>query len=131
MKVLIGQVFKFASVGVVATLTHVSVGLGLHSVLGMQPLMANLVAFLCATSISCLGNWSWTFDKRSRLSEAVPRYLALSTCCFGLNQSIVYLVTETWHMPYVVALIPVVGVVPAFSFWMSRSKVFVHDSVGG
>jgi putative flippase GtrA len=128
MKVLLGQVFKFASVGVVATATHVAVGLGLHNLLGVQPLMANLVAFLCATSWSCVGNWSWTFDKRSRLSAAVPRYLALSTCCFGLNQTIVYVVTQLWHLPYLVALLPVVLLVPGFSFWMSRSKVFVHAS---
>jgi putative flippase GtrA len=130
MKQFLGQVFKFASVGVVATATHVAVGLGLHSLFGVQPMLANLIAFLSATSWSCFGNWAWTFDKRSRLSAAVPRYLALATCCFALNQSMVYVITQLWHMPYWVALVPVVGVVPGFSFWLSRSKVFVHASAG-
>lgn len=126
MKQLIGQAAKFASVGVVATATHVCVGLFLHNIIGVQPLLANLFAFFVATTWSCIGNWGWTFKRRARLATAVPRYLALATCCFILNQSIVYGVTEVLRLPYIVALMPVVLLVPAFSFWMSRSRVFIH-----
>lgn len=127
MKTLTAQLTKFAVVGLLATLTHVSVGLGLHAFAQASPLTANLMAFVCATLVSCLGNWFWTFDKRTPLAKAAPRFFALAVCCLGLNQTIVFLMTELGKLPYAAALIPVVTLVPALSFWLSRTRVFVHN----
>jgi putative flippase GtrA len=128
MKTLPAQILKFATVGVVATLTHVAVGVGLHTVAHVSPLTANLVAFASATLVSCVGNWFWTFDKRTPMAKAGPRFLALALFCLCLNQTIVFLMTELARLPYVAALIPVVTLVPALNFWLSRSKVFVDAS---
>jgi putative flippase GtrA len=125
MTALTAQILKFATVGVAATLAHIAVGVGLNTAAHASPLTANLVAFVCATFVSCVGNWLWTFDRRTPLAKAAPRFLALALFCLGLNQTIVFLMTEVARLPYVAALVPIVTLVPALSFWLSRSRVFV------
>jgi putative flippase GtrA len=124
MKELLHQLGKFVSVGLVATALHVIVALGLNSGLAMAPLRANVVAFVVATIWSYLGNWIWTFEAKARFQQSAPRFFAMSIGCFGVNQSIVYVVTVLAQLPLWVAMIPVVAVVPAFSFWMSRTRIF-------
>ena len=48
----------------------------------------------------------------------------MSIGCFAINQAIVYGVTDLAQLPFWLAMIPVVAVVPAFSFWMSRTRIF-------
>jgi putative flippase GtrA len=128
MKTLTAQIVNFMAVGVVATLTHVAIGVSLHTYAHASPLTANFAAFVCATLVSCVGNWFWTFDKRTSLAKAGPRFFALALFCLCLNQTFVFLMTEVAGLSYAAALIPVVTIVPALSFWLSRSRVFVDAS---
>jgi putative flippase GtrA len=124
MKELLHQLGKFASVGVVATILHVVTALGINQLFGVAPLRANVVAFVVATLWSYLGNWIWTFEAKAAFQQSAPRFFAMSLGCFAVNQAIVYGVTELAHLPFWVAMVPVVAVVPAFSFWMSRTRIF-------
>lgn len=124
MKELLHQLGKFASVGVVATVVHVITALGLNQLFNVAPLRANVVAFVAATIWSYLGNWIWTFEAKARFQQSAPRFLAMSIGCFGINQAIVYGVTVVAQLPFWMAMVPVVAVVPAFSFWMSRTRIF-------
>jgi putative flippase GtrA len=124
MKELLHQLGKFASVGVVATVLHVMTALGLNHFANVAPLRANVAAFVVATIWSYLGNWIWTFESKARFQQSAPRFLAMSLGCFGINQAIVYGVTVMAQLPFWVAMIPVVAVVPVFSFWMSRTRIF-------
>jgi putative flippase GtrA len=124
MSRLLHQLGKFASVGAVATALHVATALGLNQFAGVAPLNANLAAFVVATIWSYLGNWVWTFEAKARFQHSAPRFLAMSLGCFGVNQATVYGVTVLGQLPLWVAMVPVVAVVPAFSFWMSRTRIF-------
>ena len=125
MRELLHQLGKFASVGVVATVLHVVSALGLNSGLAVAPLRANVVAFVVATIWSYLGNWIWTFEAKARFQQSAPRFFAMSLGCFGVNQSIVYVVTELRHLPMWIAMVPVVVLVPLFSFWLSKTRIFL------
>jgi len=46
-----------------------------------------------------------------------------------LNQAIVYGVVVTLGQPLWLAMVPVAVVVPAFGFWLSKTKVFISDDV--
>lgn len=116
---------KFAAVGGGATLVHVLVALSLNGLAQVAPLRANFLAFLVASCVSYAGNWFWTFDGSSRHVFSLPRFAALSLSCFALNQAIVYGVVETLGQPLWLAMVPVVVVVPAFGFWLSKTKVFI------
>lgn len=124
MKGLLHQLGKFASVGAVATALHVVTALFLNHFLEVVPLRANIVAFVVATIWSYLGNWIWTFEGKARFQQSAPRFFAMSLGCFGINQAIVYAMTVMVQLPFWLAIIPVVAVVPAFSFWMSRTRIF-------
>ncbi len=125
MNGLLKQVSKFASVGALATGLHVTVALMLNTVCNVPALTANLMAFLAASVLSYFGNWLWTFEGVGTMSNSLPRFAFLNLACFAVNQSIVYVVVLLMHLPMAVAMVPMVAIIPAFSFWLSRSKVFI------
>lgn len=120
---------KFAAVGGGATLVHVLAALTINGLANVAPLRANFLAFIVASCVSYIGNWFWTFEGSSRHVFSLPRFAALSLSCFALNQAIVYGVTERLGQPLWLAMVPVVIVVPAFGFWLSKTKVFISGDV--
>jgi putative flippase GtrA len=125
MNGLLRQLMKFVTVGGGATALHVLTALALNSLVQIAPLRANFAAFLVASFVSYMGNWYWTFDGTSRHVFSIPRFAALSLSCFGMNQAIVYGVVELLGQPLWLAMVPVVIVIPAFGFWLSKTQVFL------
>lgn len=130
MNGLFRQAVKFAAVGGGATLAHVVAALTLNDLLNVAPLRANFLAFVIASCVSYLGNWFWTFDAASHHAFSLPRFAALSLSCFVLNQAIVYGVAIKLGQPLWLAMVPVVAIVPAFGFWLSKTQVFLPKPSG-
>ncbi|HUQ35353.1 MAG TPA: GtrA family protein [Aestuariivirga sp.] len=130
MNGLLRQAVKFISVGGGATLVHVLAALTLNGLMHVAPLRANFLAFLVASCVSYLGNWFWTFDGSSSHVFSLPRFAALSLTCFAMNQAIVFGVVERLGQPLWLALVPVVAIVPAFGFWLSKTQVFLPKPSG-
>jgi putative flippase GtrA len=125
---LLKQIAKFATIGVGATVIHVASALLFNSVAKFSALQSNFLAFLVASAFTYCGNYFWTFSRTGAVSATLTRFVFLSVICFGVNQSIVYIVTSMMQLPLWVAMIPVVAVIPAFSFWVSKTKVFVFPT---
>lgn len=130
MNGLLRQLAKFAAVGGGATVVHVLTALAINSLLHVAPLRANFMAFLVASLVSYMGNWIWTFDGNSRHVFSFPRFVALSLSCFAVNQAIVFGTVELLHQPLWLAMVPVVVVVPAIGFWLSKTRVFLPKPSG-
>ena len=152
---LLKQAAKFATIGAGATALHVASALLFHSYAGFSALQANFLAFLVASALlfnsfagftalesnflaflvasafTFCGNYFWTFSKAGKFVNTIPRFVVLSSSCFAVNQTIVFLVTHTMHMPLWIAMIPVVAFIPAFSFWVSKTRVFVTHTPPG
>jgi putative flippase GtrA len=128
MQGLLRQVAKFATIGAGATALHVASALLFNSGFGFSALQANFLAFLVASAFTFVGNFFWTFARSGTFTSTIPRFVVLSSGCFVVNQAIVYGVTSVMHMPLWVAMVPVVAVIPAFSFWASKTKVFVSQA---
>ncbi len=122
---LLNQIAKFATIGVGATIIHVASALLFNSVAKFSALQSNFLAFLVASAFTYCGNYFWTFAKTGAVSSTLMRFTFLSFSCFAVNQSIVYFVTSILQLPLWLAMIPVVALIPAFSFWVSKTKVFV------
>jgi putative flippase GtrA len=120
------QVLKFASVGSVATALHVCTALVLNSGFNVSALTANFYAFIVSSIFSYFGNWLWTFESQGSARDTLPRFVVLNVACFAVNQAIVYTIVEQAHLPLVVALLPVVMIIPVASFWMSKTKIFIN-----
>jgi putative flippase GtrA len=130
MSGLLRQAAKFAVVGGGTTFVHVLAAMAFNSLAHVAPLRANFFAFLAASCVSYLGNWFWTFDASSRHAFSLPRFAALSLSCFALNQAIVYGVVERLGQPLWLAMVPVVAIIPAFGFWLSKTQVFLPKPSG-
>ena len=125
---MIGLFFQFArfgAVGLLATLVHVAVGLGLAGAFGIAPLAANFAAFSVAVLVSYLGNRGWTFglDGSGRLDQ-LPKFLVTAVLGLALNQALVFVLVERLGWSYGAALAVVVAVVPLVSFAANRWWVF-------
>ena len=123
---LAGQVARFASVGVVATCINVLGALALNHFAGIEPLTANFMGFLVAVLWSYFGNWAWTFGAKDRVKTSAPKFFLMASITFALNQSIVFWVTKVEGLSLAVAMIPVVAIIPAFSFWLARTHIFTR-----
>ena len=110
------QLSRFGIVGILATVVHVGVGLGLHDGAGLNPLLANLVAFLCALCISFFGQTQLTFPDSTADARAFLRFITVSVSVLGLNQLIVWVVTSFLGRPYWLALAVIIVSVPMVTF---------------
>ncbi len=126
MKPLHRQIATFATVGVIATFVHVVVGVGLNRMAGASPLMANLIAFAAATCVTLFSNSRFTFKGHQDGASSFVKGLITVLIGLALNQLIVLAITGYAALPYEVALIAVVIIVPfatflLFKFWAFRT----------
>ena len=118
------SIFAFGTVGLLATTTHVAVGLSLVEAGLLRPFSANLVAFLAAFGLSYLGHRRFTFQSDVRHARALPKFFATAIAGLVLNQSVVYVAVTLLGWPYVAALALVVTVVPVAVYLALRDWTF-------
>jgi putative flippase GtrA len=111
----------FVVFGVAASATHLAVALAAERWLGMEPLVANSLAFVCALGVSYLGNAVVTFKVAPWRAAAFGRFAVLSLASFGLNQAIVYGLTVRSGWPFWASLLVVLATVPPLTFLLARS----------
>jgi putative flippase GtrA len=87
---LIGQAFRFATVGILSTLAHVAVGLALAEGAGLPAFWANFAAFGGAVLVSYFGNLAWTFGLGDERLARLPRFLVIAAAGLLFNQMIVF-----------------------------------------
>jgi putative flippase GtrA len=118
------QLSRFAIVGVIAALVHFCVVILLVQDAQMAPLLANGVAYLCAFQVSYWGHRVWTFAATHVLHQAaLPKLFLAQTITFCANESLFY-VFLLLKLPYPVALLIVLSVLPLFSFLAGKYWVF-------
>ena len=110
------QVSRFGLVGLTATAVHAGVGLSLHHGAGLPAFWANILAFCCAVVVSFLGQTRLTFPGSARGGGAFGRFAAVAVTGLTLNQLLVWLVTSAFGGPYWLALVVIIGPVPAVTF---------------
>lgn len=130
MNGIVAQALRFISVGGGATIVHVVAALFLNGVLAIAPLWANCFAFVLAWSVSYWGNWRWTFAAASAHRSAMPRFLALSVCLFGINQAIVYVGTVVLGWPFWASMVLVLLIIPPLGFLAGRLWAFLPRRIG-
>ncbi|MCU0736216.1 MAG: GtrA family protein, partial [Methylotetracoccus sp.] len=74
----LGRLVRFAIVGVVATLVHLSVAFALAMWLNWPNQAANLAGFASALMPSFLGHHCWTFRSDLRYGIAAPRFFLVA-----------------------------------------------------
>lgn len=124
MTALPRQAFRFAVVGVMATMTHVTVAVVMVEAAAVRPIWANLIAFCAALFVSYGGNHRWTFGQVRGHGRSFPRFATVAVAGLVLNQTIMWALAERGGLDYRIALAVVVLVVPALTFMLNKLWVF-------
>jgi putative flippase GtrA len=124
------QYARFGAVGLAATATHAVMFAGFIEFVGLAPLVANFAAFGIAVLVSFLGHFHWTFRSqtaahgRQQQRAAFVRFAQVALAGLALNSLAVILIVNLLALPYLYALILMVGVVPLVVFAMSKFWAF-------
>jgi putative flippase GtrA len=119
------QLMRFGIVGLTAAAVHFSVVVLLVELNLLQPLYANVIAFLISFNISYSGHRYWTF--RGTVTQhrtAFPKLLLLQTSNLIANESLFYISLTFLKLPYPVALLLVLVTLPIITFTVSKFWVF-------
>jgi putative flippase GtrA len=131
VKSLLLQVVRFGAVGAAATLMHALVYALVVANRWTSPLAANTIAYLCALGISFVGHRHWTFATEAAHAArptgdmaALVRYATVSLLGYVLNAAAVAFIVDVLRADPMFALLPMLTIVPAIVFVLSRFWVF-------
>lgn len=120
------QMFKFAIVGGIATVTHTGIFVLLiesHIATAMQ---ANFLAFILAFLVSFLGQYHWTFKNSSNThwTNKMTKFMIVALIGLGLNTLAIYIIVNQLHLSYQYAVVFMLTVVPVTTFIINKKWAF-------
>lgn len=123
-------ILRFAGVGVIATVTHLTVGVLLVT-LGLSPTGANVAAFLLAFLVSFLGHWQYTFgNKRLTAGSSFARFCISAPFCLGIGHLQLVLLMKHTAFSHEICLATSVVTTAALSFACHSKWTFQSASAG-
>jgi putative flippase GtrA len=121
---LLTQIIRFGMVGVTAAGIHFTTVVLLVHYFFLEPLVANVFGFAIAFQMSYWGNRLWTFHDTAALHHvAFSKLLIVQLVNFTANESLFYIFLSL-HLPYPIALLIVLTILPVFTFMSSKFWVF-------
>jgi putative flippase GtrA len=121
---VVREINVFAVVGVIATACHYATALGAHHFLALAPMSATFAGYVASVGVSYFGNSLFTFRRPALHGPQFIRFAVISLAGLAINQTIVFITTRRFGWPFYEALIPVVLIVPASTFVMSKFWAF-------
>lgn len=118
------QMCRFGIVGLLAAGVHISIVFYLVQYQELAPLVANLFGFLFGFQISYWGHRLWTFNYTSGSHrDLISKLLVVQVINMVANETL-FSVFLSFHIPYLVALLIVLTILPFFTFISSKMWVF-------
>ncbi|MHB1948103.1 MAG: GtrA family protein [Gammaproteobacteria bacterium] len=122
---LFRQLLRFGMVGASAATVHFSLVVFFVEIGQLQPLIANVIGFLVAFQVSYWGHRYWTFSGTSALHRvALPKLLLVASSGFVANESLFYIFTVNFNLPYPLALFLILSILPLINFTLGKFWVF-------
>jgi len=118
------EINLFVVVGVAATGCNYAAALAAQRWLGLGPLGAGLAGYAAAVGVSYFGNALLTFRRPAMHGGQFARFMTISLAGLAINLALVFAGTRWLGWPLWRALIPVVLIVPAATFAMSKFWAF-------
>lgn len=119
------QIMRFGVVGTFAAAIHFSIVVSLVELCRMDPLTANVIAFLFAFQVSYWGHRRWTFRGTTVNHQiAVPRLLIVATFSLVVNQLIFFIFLNVFKLPYMLALFFTLIILPIATFILGKIWIF-------
>jgi putative flippase GtrA len=124
---LLGQLMRYGLTGGLASICHLTIYWVGATLLGIAPLLANLLGYAAAVIVGYTVHSRWSFrghGRRDNLARTGGRFVIVSLVSLALNSLWVWLFVERlggptwWPMPFML------GVTPLVVFWLNRRWVF-------
>ncbi len=119
-----GQLVRFAGVGALATVVHLTAALGGRAFLEMSAQAANLLGFLCAVLVSYVGHGRFTFQVDANHRVHLPRFAIVATIGLAISSLLTFVLFSRLGLPFAVAMATIAVIVPLVSFLGSRNWAF-------
>jgi putative flippase GtrA len=115
------RLFFYLGIGGTAAVVNISIVLLLVSLMQLQPLVANVFAFLIAFNISYFGHKYFTFSRlHNEKKLSLPHFFLVAISGAAINESLYYLFLKYTTLNYLISLVIVLGLVATYSFILSR-----------
>ena len=124
---VLGELFRmsrFAIIGILAAIVHIGIALALVRFAGLNPFLANAIAFLTAFLVSFFGQYYWTFRCSGDPRQAMLRFFGLSLSGFVVNNAVLGILLESGALSVYVAMFLAACVIPLFTYLVSRLWIF-------
>jgi len=128
MTVNLKEIIAFGVVGSLGTLANLVGVWALVEFLHWPPLLANVLAFLCAFPISLFGHRLWTFKKQAHPPSFGYRFFTVAILGFFLGESLFAVTLKVLHLPYLLGLCIVLLFVAGTTFVLSKFWAFSTGS---
>jgi putative flippase GtrA len=115
---------RFAVVGVIATVIHVGIVWILITQISIEPLPANLVAFLTAFTVSFSGQYIWTFRSSRNWKSAIIRFFTIAFIGFLFNNVVLITLLAIGFLSDSHAAVLSACVIPVISYFAGRFWAF-------
>jgi len=115
---------RFTLVGVAAACVHISIVWTLITQLGIETLLANLVAFLTAFIVSFTGQYLWTFRSKRNWQSALIRFFLISLLGFAVNNITLIAVLDMGVMSDSHAAVLSACIIPVVTYLAGRFWAF-------
>jgi len=127
---MLRQGLRFGLIGVLATAMHLSSAVALIY-LGCPPLLANVISFAIAFSLSFVGHISFSFaDQTNDRITALQRFSCVAFGAFALNEVLFAILLTQSRITPLPALTVTTGLAAVFTFFLSRNWVFQVNKGG-
>jgi len=122
----------FIIVGTAAALVHFLVVVGIVERARLAPLLANIVGWLCAFTVSFAGHLVLTFgDRRTQAARAAVRFFLVSAGGFMVNETAYALCLHFTPFRYDLLLGAILVAVAGLTYVLSHAWAFADSGPGG
>lgn len=129
MRLFIKKFIKFGLVGASGVVVDFGVTSLLRDVLHLNQYVANSTGFACAVISNYLLNRVWTFrSKNPGVAAEFGRFALVAVVGLALNNAMIYLLNELWHLPFYPAKLVATGVVMVWNFLANYFFTFKHKT---
>ncbi len=125
MKQLLKQIIRFGIVGVIAFLIDYSLLYVFTEFIHIHYLISSVMSFTISLIFNYIASIYWVFDvKKKQTYKEVIIFVVLSVIGLGINQLVMYVMTDLWKIYYMLSKLVATAIVMVWNF-ITR-KIFIE-----
>lgn len=125
MRDLLLKLFKFGIVGASGVVVDFGITWILKEQLRLNKYIANTTGFVCAVLSNYFLNRVWTFESHDpSVATQFSKFALVALIGLGINNGIIYLLTERYKVKFYVAKLIATGIVTVWNFWANYTFTF-------